>query len=723
MIQDTMPPAVILAGGKGMRLRPMTETTPKPLLPLAGRPILFHILDRLGGMGVTKAFVMTGYLSEKIESALKGYNGKVQTECIREETPLGSAGCFSLLGDKIDEACLVVSGDAYFEFDLRPALATLREKNAAAVLCLSRVECPTAFGMVNRERDGRISGFVEKPTWSRVQGDLANTGIYVLGQTALSYLKNRKPPLDFGADVFPGLMREGKVLHGVVLGGFWCDIGTPEAFRTCNLRLTGGKNVLGAGVKLASTAVLSGCVLFDGVQVGAGATLADCIVCENVIVADGVTVAKGAVVGASAVIGDRARVGQDVLVPAGTIVAARTVLREAFSLSNGLRFEDGKLILHPSDPIAFGQRVGRAFSALAGKDNTIAVLRQTHKGCSDFFRALCEGILAAGTNLCDAGWGFPAKASFAAASGRYAYTLFVKEEGKNIAIYVYDSDGLYPSAVFERKFTDFLQKPPSVCEKIGQVHAEKQIKDRYHLSLCHLSGGKNSLAGMTAWVTGKDADAVYTLERALYEKGALLTQSADLHFHISDTTCRVSATVCGLEVDWWQIVMVLSLEQIKQTGTVYLPYCAPEAIKQAVLSAGGRCVFYTLYPENESEKAFRSRLTRYQPWITDGIAAAMVFAGLLASGKLRAAELSGICASLTTVEERVVSNDKQKMRIIKAHRREFDGEGLLCRYAKGKVRVLAEAGQSLYFRAEAADLADARELIAKLKKEIAPLDE
>jgi len=176
-----MPPAVILAGGEGKRLRPLTATTPKPLLPMLGEPLLFHILRRLESMGVERAYLMTGYLGEKIKQALTQYRGKLKPVCIQEEQPKGSAGCLTLIpGLHTEKECIVVSGDAYFEFDLRSAVALKREKEAAAVLCLARAETPIGVGLVQSEADGKIKGFIEKPTWSRVQSDLVNTGIYIL---------------------------------------------------------------------------------------------------------------------------------------------------------------------------------------------------------------------------------------------------------------------------------------------------------------------------------------------------------------------------------------------------------------------------------------------------------------------------------------------------------------------------------------------------------------
>lgn len=718
--KQTMPPAVILAGGEGKRLRPLTTTTPKPLLPMLGQPLLFHILQRLERMGVEKAYVMTGYLGEKIEKELQGYKGNLKTVCIHEKNPMGSAGCLTLIPEIASLAeCLVVSGDAYFEFDLREAVAFRRQKDAAAVLCLARVDSPTAFGIVETAEDGRILGFTEKPTWSRVKGDLVNTGIYVLGKKTLRLLSRKILPLDFGADVFPELLRGNADLFGRVGQGFWCDVGTPKSYLRCNLRLSNGQSVLGKGTKLASDCTIVESVLFDGVQIGSGAKVEHCVIGENTTVSEGVCMEEGAVVGACCVIGDYCRLGAGVTLPAGTIVAARSVLLADFNMETEGYFENGYLILRPRNRFRCGARVGRVFAACTGKGQSIALMQDDRRGHSEFFKGLCEGILAYEVNIADCFSGFAAEAAFAALCGIGKYALYVEERSDEIKIGIFDENGLYPDARFERHFSDFAGELPAHPEKEGALFTVKDLRERYRNALCLACADMGNLKGITVKVYENGSFSDSLLEKALIKQGATVAEHADICLIPHRSGMRTEAVVCGMHVDWWQIVTVLALEQVKKTGCVFLPYQCPESIKKKVNAAGGRAVYFTMYPENGSEQKIREILLKQQPWILDGLFAAMCFVSAVGRGDLHAGELAEICQSTVVSEEPFEAADPQgKMRMICAHSRDFDGEGLLRRYREGCVRVVPGRGGHMHLMAEAADSADAAELIRKVKKEI-----
>lgn len=721
MIENqTMPPAVILAGGQGKRLLPLTATCPKPLLPLVGKPILFHILKRLEGMGITQAYVMTGYKGEQIEEALAHYKGNLLPVCRREETPLGSAGCLQLIPElKKEEHCLVVSGDAYFEFDLREAVALCRKTDAAAVLCLAAVEDPRGFGMVDCAPDGRIHCFVEKPTWPRIHSDTVNTGIYVLGKAAME-LAATGTFMDFGMDVFPKLLQQRRALYSHVGQGFWCDIGTPEAYRRCNLRLSKGENVLGAGVKLAATASLTGSVLLDGVTVGSGASIRNAVIAEDVILAEGALVDNGSVLGAGCVVGQSAHIGQGVLLPAGTIVAANAVLHADFSPETDGFFTGGTLVMHPYDRQRAARRVGRAYGRMVKGAGRVWVLRKDAKSADTVCQALCEGVLACGVDVIDGGVSFSAEAGFAVGAGSAVLALLVSEDTDAVRVEMFDENGLHPDARFEREFTDLLRQLPHDAAKSGILLTDKDLKDRYCAHLCLQAA---SLAGMTVWVAPTASVASLRLEKALRRQGAKISQEADLYLYPSEDGRRISARIYGMTADYWQIFAVLALEQVKKTGSVLLPHRCPEHIKQMVLSAGGNVQLFTQYPENAASEPYRRQIMRRQSFVMDGLAAGMAFANVLAKGELRAGTLSYLCGGLHVREAEVHLSDKgQKMRTIVRYGRDFDGEGLLRRYREGYVRVTAGEGEEMHLMAEAAEDSDAAGLIEKAKREILQRD-
>ena len=225
--------AIVLAGGFGTRLRPVTGALPKPLAPLVGRPILEHILLLLKKHGFTQVCLALGYGAEAIRARFaEGLEGLEL--CFREEKePLGTAGAVGACREFIgDEDVLVISGDVACDFDLGQLMARHRERGAAATLALVRDPAPLRFGLAVTDPEDRIRAFIEKPDWPRVVTDLVNTGIYVLSPRALAAIPEGRA-WDFGKDLFPVLLKAGEELLGLPMEGYWCDLGTPLSYYRC----------------------------------------------------------------------------------------------------------------------------------------------------------------------------------------------------------------------------------------------------------------------------------------------------------------------------------------------------------------------------------------------------------------------------------------------------------------------------------------------------------
>src|SRR6185312_5660227 len=222
--------AVVMAGGEGTRLRPLTSNQPKPMVPVAGKPCMEHILELVRGHGLTNVVATLAYMPQVI----RGYFGEgsqlgLELDYSVEEVPAGTAGSVKLLEHYLDETFLVVSGDALTDMDLSALLAAHRESGAAATLALKRVPDPLEFGVVITGEDGQIERFLEKPTWGEVFSDTINTGIYVIEPEVLSFI----PPgeeFDFAHDLFPLLLDKGMPMYGYAPEGEWTDVGNLEAY-------------------------------------------------------------------------------------------------------------------------------------------------------------------------------------------------------------------------------------------------------------------------------------------------------------------------------------------------------------------------------------------------------------------------------------------------------------------------------------------------------------
>jgi mannose-1-phosphate guanylyltransferase / phosphomannomutase len=253
--------AVVMAGGEGTRLRPLTSNQPKPMVPVAGKPCMEHIVELVRSHGITNVVATLAYMPQTI----RGYFGEgshlgVELDYSVEEVPAGTAGSVKLLEHYLDETFLVVSGDALTDIDLASLLEFHRERGAAATIALKRVPDPLEFGVVITGEDGRIERFLEKPSWGEVFSDTINTGIYALEPEVLRHIPPDQP-FDFSKELFPALLDAGAPLFGwVAEDGYWQDIGNIVQYQEANRDALDGK------VKLE----IAGVRLRDNVYVGEG---------------------------------------------------------------------------------------------------------------------------------------------------------------------------------------------------------------------------------------------------------------------------------------------------------------------------------------------------------------------------------------------------------------------------------------------------------------------
>lgn len=236
--------AVIMAGGKGTRLRPLTCNKPKPMVPIVNRPMMEHIVNLLKKHRFDDIFVTLFYLAESIENYFgDGRNFGVKMRYFTEEKPLGTAGSVKNIEPYLDDTFLVISGDALTDINLDEAIKFHREKKAAATLVLTKVDNPLEYGVVITEPDGKVRRFLEKPGWGEVFSDTVNTGIYILEPRILKYFDADKP-FDFSKELFPLLMAKGEPLYGYVASGYWSDIGNLEQYRQAHYDVLTGQVAL-----------------------------------------------------------------------------------------------------------------------------------------------------------------------------------------------------------------------------------------------------------------------------------------------------------------------------------------------------------------------------------------------------------------------------------------------------------------------------------------------
>ncbi len=330
--------AIIMAGGHGTRLRPLTCTAPKPMARILNRPVMEHSILLLKKHGITDIGVTLMYLPEQIRSYFgDGSAWGVKLTYFLEETPLGTAGSVKNTGDFPDEDFLVISGDALTDADLSAFIAFHKAKGAEASLLLKRMDIPLSYGVVVTDSDGRIVRFLEKPTWSQVFSDTVNTGIYLLNPSVLRLAE--KLPCDFSKDIFPRLLEEGRPLFGYTSAGYWCDIGDLDAYRHCHYDIFAGKT----DVKIDACRLREGVYAEEGAVIEAGAIIEPpVLIGKNTHIKSGARVDGYTTLGEGCVVSPGASIKRSVLLDhvtveknaqiRGSILCSRTHVGEGASL-------------------------------------------------------------------------------------------------------------------------------------------------------------------------------------------------------------------------------------------------------------------------------------------------------------------------------------------------------------------------------------------------------
>jgi len=506
---------IIMAGGEGSRLRPLTCGRPKPMVPVANRPMMSHIVDLLKKHGFTEIGVTLQYRPEYIRSYFgNGAEFQVKMRYFVEEVPLGTAGSVKNAQSFLDRTFLVISGDALTDIDLTQAVEFHRRQGAMATLVLTHVSCPLEYGVVITGLDGAITRFLEKPGWGEVFSDTVNTGIYVLEPEVLDYV----PPgqmFDFSKDLFPLLLREKKPLFGVVLPGYWCDIGNLSQYLQAHqdvltgrvqtalaarelapgiwagegvdlhpqARLEGpvligdgsyvGKEaviepytVIGNGCLVREKASLKRSVLWNNVFVGAGARLRGAVVCSRVQVQAAAEVYEGAVIGSDSVLQERSVIKPDVKLWPGKLVETGSTVNS--SLVWGTRWPKKIFGLEGITGLAnveitpdYASRLGAAFGAALGSGAKVAVSADSYPSSQMIKEALATGLQSTGARVYDLGTAITPLHRFAVRSLQLAGGVHVKISPRRpdqIILVFFNIKGANISRNMEKKVENILAR-------------------------------------------------------------------------------------------------------------------------------------------------------------------------------------------------------------------------------------------------------------------------
>jgi mannose-1-phosphate guanylyltransferase / phosphomannomutase len=447
--------AVVMAGGEGNRLRPLTSNQPKPMVPVVGKPCMEHILELLREHEMNEVIVTVAFLPQ----AIRSYFGEGETLGMQigysvEEEPLGTAGSVRLTAKLLDETFIVISGDALCDVDLSALVAFHKDKGAAVTIGLKSVDNPLEFGIVVTDEEGRIERFLEKPSWGQVFSDTINTGIYVMEPEVLKHVPTDRP-YDFSKELFPYLLEMGRPLYGYVMDGYWQDIGNLDQFRQANfdaleenvrLNIPGirirGNVWLGEGVEIADLEQIEGpAYIGNYCRVALGATVGPHSVLSNSVtlrertrvtrsVIDASThigrnsLIEGAILGRSCDVRSHVRIHEGVAIGDEVTIGSETVVMPGVRIYPYKDVESGSLIhesviwesrastrLFGRDGVAglvnvdltpeVAVRIAAALGTALKGGARVAASRESAPACRMIKRAMITGLTSSGLDVAD----------------------------------------------------------------------------------------------------------------------------------------------------------------------------------------------------------------------------------------------------------------------------------------------------------------------------------
>ena len=532
-----------MAGGEGTRLRPLTTSQPKPMLPMANQPMVAHVISLLKSHGFDEIIITVAFLANTIRTYFgDGSEFGVRIGYATEETPLGTAGSVRNARDELDERFLVISGDVLTDIDLGELVRFHDEAGAAVTLALKPMENPLEFGIVITDPKGRIERFLEKPTWGQVFSDRINTGVYVLDPVVLDYIAPDRP-VDFSAEVFPALLEAGHALYGFTTERYWEDVGTLEAYLRVhedildakvavaidafplrdgvwvgegaeidpsatieapvligdNCRIgpgarLGAYSVLGANVNVGEGAVLERSVVHDNCYIGAGAAARSAIVGRSCELRRGVNIGEGAV------LGDHCRIGHHAVITAGVKVYPHKIVESNATVTSSIIWETrGARALFGRQGVSglanvdlspeLVTRVAMAYAATLPRGASVTTSRDSSRSARMLKRAAIVGLNAAGLHVEDLEAATLPLTRFHIRTGPNQGGLAVgldREDPQSVVIRFLDADGVDVDEATEKRIERLFYREDLrrvLGEEIGDIDFPARSAELYTAAL------------------------------------------------------------------------------------------------------------------------------------------------------------------------------------------------------------------------------------------------
>ncbi len=641
--------AVILAGGEGTRLRPLTCNLPKPLVPICTKLVLEYILDLLAAHGCYEAVLALRWKGDKIERHFSsGKHKKILLEFSTEKNPLGTAGCVKKAAENFGEDFIVISGDAMCDFDLSAALDFHKKNGADATIIAKRVDDPREYGLII-ENNGRITDFSEKPSYVNCRSDLANTGIYILSPHVLELIPDGKM-WDFAKNVFPDMLNAGMKLMCCELNGYWCDIGDISAYKRCCADLLDGKIhadipkklkrtqdsrsmaaesaqisrsalitgacTIGNSVAVGDGAKLRNTIVMDGAFIGSDVTLNDCIVCTNAHIGDGAAVYENAVIGEGAQVGENAvicggiRVWADKRVENGAFVNSdfKYGMKSTVEITEDGIVGETNTVITPE----FAGRLGCAASKIS--ESYIAVSCSGENASETLKSALLSGISSTGRQCFDCGDASIPVLSHCAALLNCDIIVHISARSRT-RILIYGTGGLPLTRAQERMLENALNRGEYLSASWSNFSSINRFTGAEALYRAMLEGITDFTVPCRITLNCLNAAAA-----SMYAPffGKIGTGRAELTVNMNEKTTRAElVTESGKRCDYGTLVLIAAVRLLAAGEDVALPFAFLSAADYVAEKYGRKIHRFYASSMDDSDSYARS-LAAEQRFLNDG---------------------------------------------------------------------------------------------------------
>ena len=450
--------AVVMAGGFGTRIQPLTNSRPKPMLPIINKPMMQHTMMTLRDLGIEEFIVLLYFKPEVIEDYFgDGSDFGIKITYVLPDDDYGTAGAVKFAQEHIgDDNFIVISGDLVTDFDFQKIFDYHKNKQSQLTITLTSVENPLEFGVVIANEEGVIEKFLEKPSWGEVFSDTINTGIYIIEPQMLDYIPKNET-FDFAKNLFPLLMREGVTLMAGYADGYWRDVGNPESYRDVHediltqkvslpfygqekifpdgsvyseqpytfdksIEFVGkvilGKNVtLHKGVKLNNVVIadnvvikeyskIRNSIIWDNVKIERNMILDAGVICNDTLIKKNVTAKAGLILAEGCEVGELVKVEQDVTIWPNKVIEDASIVSHSLILGSKYKnsiFEEGMVVGKSNVELSceMATKLAEAFAPQLPVGSTVLVSRDYHKNSRMLKRAFLGGLLSAGINVID----------------------------------------------------------------------------------------------------------------------------------------------------------------------------------------------------------------------------------------------------------------------------------------------------------------------------------